>query len=358
MTSQQSSARRVHALRTFALWLFGSGLLLAALWAGPGAWAAGLSSCGQGTVPGPCANDDTAGTTAQTAIAIDVLANDEDRSGTGLNVSGMTAPANGTAALAAGSVRQMVVYTPAAGFSGTDRFFYTVRDGLGITATGSILVLVAAQEQQKPFVQPINPQTDTVTSFPSRVTLPDGSTVAVTTTVQVPPGAFTFTLRPTDTLAIVFQPVVTPTGNVATPPQVTLRSRALGQHAGAPGNTSAAGSKGYQWVKLTFDLEALLNTRPLGQIGLAKPLTLQVTYSPGLLHGRNPYTLNPYYWTGSAWSNAGILITGRDVAANKIIFTVDGIVGELSFFAQPGAMLYLPQVKAALGANPPYLPPD
>jgi hypothetical protein len=85
---------------------------------------------------------------------------------------------------------------------------------------------------------------------------------------------------------------------------------------------------------------------------------LEVAYSPDLLKGRNPYSLNPYYWTGSAWSNAGIVVTERNSAANKIVFTVNSVVGELSFFARPGAMLYLPHMQKAAGARGLYTPSE
>ncbi|MFF4813008.1 Ig-like domain-containing protein [Kitasatospora sp. NPDC001309] len=79
-----------------------------------------------------------------TATTVDVLAVDSSTGrtdGRGLTLTGVSTPANGTAAVVDGKVR----YTPAADFTGCDTFTYTVRDGLGRTATGTVNVAVAAR---------------------------------------------------------------------------------------------------------------------------------------------------------------------------------------------------------------------
>ncbi len=160
----------------------------------------------------------------------------------------------------------------------------------------------------------------------------------------MPSGAFSVTLRPTDTLAIVFQPVVTPTGNVNTPPLALLAGQAAQL---APAQADVGVSLNYRWSRLTFWLDSLLNGRSLGRIGLLKPLTFVIGYEPALMANVNENTLIPYYWTGSAWSHEGIVVTNRNVNANRITFTVDRIVGELSFFARPN-LVYLPHLHTAL----------
>ena len=95
--------------------------------------------------------------------------------------------------------------------------------------------------------------------------------------------------------------------------------------------------------RLTFWLDSLLNGRSLGRIGLLKPLTFVIGYDPVLIANVNENTLIPYYWTGNAWSHDGIVVTNRNVNANRITFTVDRIVGELSFFARPN-LLFLPSL--------------
>ena len=340
MNARHDYNPRAHVWRTLAWWAVGSTMLLAALWAGPRAWAAELGTCGQATVPGPCAVDDGAGTEYGVDVVIPVLANDQDRSGTGLTLVSVTTPEHGTA-LANGD--NTVTYTPADAFSGSDEFHYTVRDGLNITAEGVVVVMVAAQEQQQPIVRPVDPMTNTTNAFTNTVRMPDGTRLAVTTTVEVPAGAFSVTLRPTDTLAIVFQPVVTPTGNVNTPPLALLAGQAAQL---APAQADVGVSLNYRWSRLTFWLDSLLNGRSLGRIGLLKPLTFVIGYDPALIANVNENTLIPYYWTGSAWSHDGIVVTNRNVNANRITFTVDRIVGELSFFARPN-LVYLPHLHTA-----------
>ncbi|MFJ4188330.1 Ig-like domain-containing protein [Kitasatospora sp. NPDC089509] len=86
-----------------------------------------------------------AGATVQGGTTtIDVLATASGTGRTdsrGLALTGVSAPGNGTAAIVDGKVR----YTAAAGFTGCDTFTYTVRDGLGRTATGTANVAVAAR---------------------------------------------------------------------------------------------------------------------------------------------------------------------------------------------------------------------
>ena len=88
----------------------------------------------------PVANPDPATTGAGVAVVIDVLANDTDPEGEPLTLAAVGTPQHGTAVIDAGKVR----YTPAAGFSGTDTFTYTVADAFGTTAAGTVTVAVAA----------------------------------------------------------------------------------------------------------------------------------------------------------------------------------------------------------------------
>ena len=82
----------------------------------------------------PVARPDSATTTAGTAITIDALANDNDPEGSALTLAAVTMPAHGNLSL---SADQEVLYTPAAGFVGTDSFDYTIRDSAGATADGA-----------------------------------------------------------------------------------------------------------------------------------------------------------------------------------------------------------------------------
>ncbi|MDB4900711.1 MAG: thrombospondin, partial [Gemmatimonadetes bacterium] len=87
---------------------------------------------------GPVAGDDTDATAYLTAKAIDVLANDTDANGDPRTVSAVGGAAHGTVTFTATGV----TYTPAAGFSGTDTFDYTVSDGAG-SDVGTVTVTVA-----------------------------------------------------------------------------------------------------------------------------------------------------------------------------------------------------------------------
>ncbi len=71
------------------------------------------------------------------ANTINVLANDF---GDGLTVTAVTQGANGTVAIAADSLS--VTYTPNAGYTGPDKFTYTITDSKANTSTGKVFVYV------------------------------------------------------------------------------------------------------------------------------------------------------------------------------------------------------------------------
>ncbi len=97
----------------------------------------------------PVANDDSASTPYQTAVAVPVLANDTDVDGDLLGVVSVGAASNGTVTIGPGG---SVTYTPAAGYSGPDAFTYMAGDGAGGTDTGAVSVTVgAASPPPSPF---------------------------------------------------------------------------------------------------------------------------------------------------------------------------------------------------------------
>ncbi len=93
------------------------------------------------------AEPDAIQTPYETAIEIDVLANDI---GSGIMITTFTDPINGTVAF--NDDGTALIYTPNPGFSGTDFFFYTIQDEFGNTETTvvSIVVLPEGLENQPP----------------------------------------------------------------------------------------------------------------------------------------------------------------------------------------------------------------
>lgn len=90
----------------------------------------------------PTANNDSAMTNDNTAIALDPRINDTDPDGDTLAI---TAPGGTAAATAHGSVTgtsNLVTYTPTNGFHGTDSFGYTISDGHGHSASATVTVNV------------------------------------------------------------------------------------------------------------------------------------------------------------------------------------------------------------------------
>ncbi|MGB5050118.1 MAG: Ig-like domain-containing protein, partial [Caldilineaceae bacterium] len=87
----------------------------------------------------PNAVDDTAVTSVNTPVNINVLANDTDPNGDTLSVSAVGFASNGTAAVSSAQI----VYTPTTDFIGTDTFTYTVSDG-GLSDNATVTVTVHA----------------------------------------------------------------------------------------------------------------------------------------------------------------------------------------------------------------------
>ena len=89
----------------------------------------------------PAATVDSASTSEDLAVTIDVLSNDDDVDGDTLTVDSVTQPGNGSVVI---NADKTVAYTPASNFNGTDSFDYTVADGQGGTDTASVTVGVTA----------------------------------------------------------------------------------------------------------------------------------------------------------------------------------------------------------------------
>ena len=86
----------------------------------------------------PVAVTDSVTTPVNTAITVSVLTNDSDPNGDPVTVTAVTNGVHGTVTIVSGSP----VFTPTAGYSGTDSFTYTISDGQGGTATATVNVSI------------------------------------------------------------------------------------------------------------------------------------------------------------------------------------------------------------------------
>ena len=90
----------------------------------------------------PVAGADSAATEAGKAVTIAVLANDSDPDGDALTVTAASNPPKGTSTVS--TDKKSIRYQPDAGYKGSDSFSYTVSDGRGGTAQGSVAVAVGS----------------------------------------------------------------------------------------------------------------------------------------------------------------------------------------------------------------------
>jgi lysophospholipase L1-like esterase len=101
-----------------------------------------------GTVPpptnrAPVAQNDSANTTVQNPITINVLGNDSDLDGDPLTISGFDSRSAGGGTVIL-NANKTLTYTPTATFSGNDSFSYSISDGKGGTSSATVSVAVAA----------------------------------------------------------------------------------------------------------------------------------------------------------------------------------------------------------------------
>ncbi len=86
----------------------------------------------------PVAQDDSVSTNINTPISIDVLSNDFDANSDNLTIESVEDANNGQVVIDGSNI----IYTPDAGFTGTDTFNYQISDGNGGTANASVSVEV------------------------------------------------------------------------------------------------------------------------------------------------------------------------------------------------------------------------
>lgn len=95
----------------------------------------------------PVARDDSMATPSNTAVEIDILANDHDADYDLLTPTITEQPTNGEVAINTGGGKDSpftITYTPNNGFGGTDTFTYEIGDGDGGTATATVTIAVGS----------------------------------------------------------------------------------------------------------------------------------------------------------------------------------------------------------------------
>ncbi|NRB03228.1 MAG: tandem-95 repeat protein, partial [Rhodobacteraceae bacterium] len=86
----------------------------------------------------PVATDDTASTTEESSVTVDVLSNDDDIDGETPGIDSFGQGSNGSVTLS----ENTLIYTPNDDFFGTDSFTYTIIDGSGETSSATVNVTV------------------------------------------------------------------------------------------------------------------------------------------------------------------------------------------------------------------------
>ena len=117
----------------------------------------------------PNAASDQASTPADTAVTVDVLANDGSLTSTltPSSVALSISPKNGSTSIDPSTGK--ITYTPAKGFSGTDTFAYIVADTLGqYSAPTSVEVIVGAEAGPPKFSERLRPSRQAPTHLPRR----------------------------------------------------------------------------------------------------------------------------------------------------------------------------------------------
>lgn len=93
-----------------------------------------------GATAPPFATADTMSVAQGGSATLDVVTNDLDATPASLVVQSVTQPAHGTVT----QNGRLLTYTPAPGYSGSDSFSYTLRNGLNLTATALVTVTVTS----------------------------------------------------------------------------------------------------------------------------------------------------------------------------------------------------------------------
>ena len=119
---------------------------------------------------------------SSTNNSLNVLANDSDPDGDTLTITAVATPQHGTATISA----NRIIYTPTAGYNGTDRFIYTISDGKGETAFATVTITIPAVVVNQPPVATKDSYTVDQNSSNNSLNVlandtdPDGDALAIT----------------------------------------------------------------------------------------------------------------------------------------------------------------------------------
>ena len=154
--------------------------------------------------PAPTAVDDSADTEENQPVSVEVLANDLDGFGQPLTIIDVEDPSNGTTRIEGTAV----IYTPEAGFVGTDSFEYTIREQNGGTASATVTITVESANTppvaQDDFL--LTNTTDTVVvDVLANDSDPDGDPLAITDLLDLP-GANIAVITVTEDNRVRFEP--------------------------------------------------------------------------------------------------------------------------------------------------------
>ena len=148
-----------------------------------GALLLGGTAYAQTANTAPVANADAMTVVEDTSTILTVLTNDTDADGNTLTVSGFTMPAHGSLVSNAGV---SLTYVPAANYTGTDSFNYTISDGNGGTATATVSVTVTPVNDAPVAVADVNAFVIGATSIAvlANDTDADGNTLTIVSATQ------------------------------------------------------------------------------------------------------------------------------------------------------------------------------
>lgn len=267
----------------------------------------------------PVATEDTARVTSApgTVANIDVLANDTDPDSGVLVVTEVDAPTLGTASI---TPNGQVAYDPIDGAAGLDTFTYTVTDGQGGAAVGTVRVDVTGWTAPTPEPPPPTPSAarTATAALPQSATLGNVLGIDVTTSGMDPTGA-TAQLVVGSAPALVATAPLDPAGAARLEWTVTQATAGLTpsrQAADLPVSVLVTAADGQQLSAATGTIRVTAEV----EVRVSGPLTradVPYSYRPGCPvrpESLRRMTLN--YWNYSGQLQRGSLIVRADGAAD------------------------------------------